>query len=228
MPNMMNNKFLLIKAIAQTEDINRTLLAQKLEISEAAVSKLISPLLQHGYIAETSYFSKKRQRKARFLSIAKNRFCVLVIRIVRKGVYSALIDVSGTVTNMNFEACRMEEFNETLMINCAVAMARQIPSGMTCLCAVIVHPGIVFDDPQNPSIKKYEHVPIFWNFFRVAEKIKEITGLKTFYENDCNCALIGEVWFGACREVETAVLYNIGIGIGAAAYSHGILQRRIQ
>jgi glucokinase len=56
---------------------------------------------------------------------------------------------------------------------------------------------------------------------RLAESIKEKTGLNTFVENDVNAAALGEMWKGAAKGNKTFVCIALGTGVGSAIVIDG-------
>lgn len=51
--------------------------------------------------------------------------------------------------------------------------------------------------------------------------IHEKTGLKTVFDKDANCALIGEHWIGEAKKYQNAVFLTLGTGIGGAIMKDG-------
>ncbi|MCC8166555.1 MAG: ROK family glucokinase [Planctomycetes bacterium] len=73
--------------------------------------------------------------------------------------------------------------------------------------------GLVFNAPNMPG---WENVPL-------AEIIRERTGIRTFIENDANCAGWGEYVHGAGRGVQHMMMVTLGTGIGGAIIIGGKL-----
>ena len=58
---------------------------------------------------------------------------------------------------------------------------------------------------------------------RLADSVRESTGLKTYVENDANCAAIGEMWIGAGKNVDNFLCLTLGTGVGGSI----ILNRKL-
>ncbi len=64
-----------------------------------------------------------------------------------------------------------------------------------------------------------------WIDAPLASKMRELTGLETFVENDANAFVLGEKWFGAGRGYDHIVALTLGTGVGGGVITHGILLR---
>lgn len=70
-------------------------------------------------------------------------------------------------------------------------------------------PGQVMEDG---SILLAENIG--WKNVPLTEKLKELTGLKIYTENDANLAALGEIWCGSARNFHSMVFITLGTGIG--------------
>lgn len=92
-----------------------------------------------------------------------------------------------------------------------------------CAAVAFAFPGIV--DPFNKTVistnKKYDDaVNVDLNSW-----CHRAFNLPFIFENDANCALLGECYYGSAKGSENAVLMILGTGIGTAAIINGELLR---
>ena len=221
----MNSRLAVIRTIIQTEDINRVLLAEKMGLSGAAITKIINPIVEQGFVQDPPYFSKMRNRKARYLSVKAHLNYVVCLRIVRKGVYSALVDVTGQIIHKEFHAVVLKQLDMTVLSSCIEAILQVADPKMHCLSCVVLSPGISYGllGKRSPISS-----PFYWDTAPFNTYMMDTFGIATYWENASNAALLGEIWFGAGKDDSSVVLYNIGEGIGAAAYFDGALHRGYQ
>ncbi len=59
----------------------------------------------------------------------------------------------------------------------------------------------------------------------VAKRIQEITGLRTFVDNDVNVSALAERYFGLCKNVDDFVWLTVSNGIGGGLYLNGDVYR---
>lgn len=60
---------------------------------------------------------------------------------------------------------------------------------------------------------------------KIAEKIKKITGLSVFCDNDVNISALAEKRFGVCKDVSDFLWITVSNGIGGGLYLNGELYR---
>ncbi|MCH4146942.1 MAG: ROK family protein [Prevotella sp.] len=75
--------------------------------------------------------------------------------------------------------------------------------------------GIVYDVANIPS----------WREVHLKEIIERETGIPTFVDNDVNCFVLGEKYFGAGRQYDDVVGITLGTGVGAGIITNGHLYR---
>ncbi len=68
----------------------------------------------------------------------------------------------------------------------------------------------------SPNLPDWRDVPL-------ADRIKDLTDLPTFVENDANAFVLGEKWFGAGKGYDHIVALTLGTGVGGGVITHGIL-----
>lgn len=64
-----------------------------------------------------------------------------------------------------------------------------------------------------------------WTGLELKYIIEKEYGLPTFVDNDCNVALLGEMWVGSGKNFTSTVMLTLGTGVGGAIYVDGRIQR---
>lgn len=57
----------------------------------------------------------------------------------------------------------------------------------------------------------------------IKESLKQEFSLPVWYENDANCAALGEAYFGAYKNTESQLILTLGTGVGGGFVNKGIL-----
>lgn len=64
-----------------------------------------------------------------------------------------------------------------------------------------------------------------WKYVELKKKLEKYLNIKTGIENDANCAVYGEKWIGAGRNVNNVVGFTLGTGVGGGIIIDGKLIR---
>lgn len=207
----------ILSIVAREEDINRTILSDRMNLSGAAITKIINPLVEKGFLDEVSRYSEIRQRKSRYLKLSKGRYAVACIRIARNSISGVVCDISGVLILQKSVGYEMGSYDDGIIKGMLESLKEGLDPSFLLLSAVLLHPG---------GLKRGEakmDPPYFWDFENLKKECERELGVKLVSRNDSNAALIGEVWFGIARNssVSSIVLYNVGRGIGASALING-------
>ncbi|WP_218080434.1 ROK family protein [Anthocerotibacter panamensis] len=62
-----------------------------------------------------------------------------------------------------------------------------------------------------------------WHNIPLAEQLEQLTNRRVVVANDANCAGLGEVWLGAARNQDEALVLTLGTGVGGAVILGGRL-----
>lgn len=212
------NRLNILQCIYKNEDVNRNYIVKKTGLTGAAVTKIIKSLTDENFVSEITYYSKIRKRKARYLKLSENKYGVVVIHIERDKIVASIVDINGTIFSLNEFGFSYNLIDENLIIKILDDLMKDFTKSMICLGCVIVTPGIVISDKDK---KERKQTPFYWDFDSLAVYIKTEYDVNLLNSNDSNAALLGECWFGKAKQENNSVLYNIGKGVGAAAFVNG-------
>lgn len=215
------NRFGILQKIYREHDVNRNYITQATGLTGAAVTKIINGLIEEGFIAEQTYYSELRNRKARYLSISKNCYYTIVLRVCRNSVVTAIADISGDLYYSTECSMSWEMFDQYAILERLQDIRNNLPKKGKCIGFVCVTPGIRSTDESISGVS----APFFWDLQSLRDLVQEQFRLPLYTENDSNAAILGEMWFGSGKDTDSFVLYNIGKGIGAAACLDGHLLR---
>lgn len=135
-----------------------------------------------------------------------------------------LIDENGAILCKSAFETRVGDSPESVIDQLAVCIQRIIHS-------MKVHPdllggiglgipgSILNGEVLHSNNLHWDHIPIV----DILSKKLSFDADKIFAENDANVAVLGEVYFGCCRDRQHAVLITLGTGIGTGIISNGQL-----
>lgn len=215
-----SNRFEIVKYIYRNEDVNRKQLATKLNLTGAAITKIINSLIEEEILEEENYFSKIRNRKARYLKITEKKFGLITLHFQRNSTRLAICDICGKILYIkNFT--KVLDLHDITIIKGILQMGLDnFDKSMKLLACVCITPGIQEFSNSNKKINPY-----YWDLKELRDYVVNNLNIEFISENDSNCALLGETCFGCAKQSKNVVLYNIGQGIGAAAIINSTLHK---
>ncbi|MBI4615749.1 MAG: ROK family protein [Planctomycetes bacterium] len=88
-------------------------------------------------------------------------------------------------------------------------------AGLGCAGALDLEAGVVVESPNLPA----------WNGAPARRLFAELLGVPVEFDNDANCAALGEHWLGAGRGASSLVALTLGTGIGGGIVLGGRVWR---
>ena len=216
----INNRYEIIQKIYQNTDINRNYITQITGLSNAAVTKIIDPLIKERFISEKNYFSNFRGRKARYLSICEGSFGIVTFYFGRSMIAASIADICGKLIYSQQYSITCQMLDDKILNEIVSETFKHFPESLSCLGCVVISPGIRVIE-ESEDLDKKSQVPYFWDFRKLRDIMDNKYHLPLYTDNVSNAALLGEKWFGKGRNTDNFVVYNIGRGIGSGVCIQG-------
>jgi len=213
------NRYEILQQVYRQRDVNRNYITQSTGLTGAAVTKIINSLIEEGFLTETAYYSELRKRRARYLSVSKQRYYVIVLCLCRTTILSAIVDIHGDIIYSRECSMSWEMIDQYAIAERLEDIKSNLPEQGLALGCVCITPGIRKTEESEEKV----HAPFVWDIKTLQVLVEEKFSLPLYTENDSNASLLSEMWFGAGKDTNSFVLYNIGKGIGAAACLDGHL-----
>lgn len=208
---MNKNDIRILELIQRKEVSSRVEIANKIEISQAAVSKRVKYLIENGYIKENYDKNKKTNgRNSIGLEINPNLGRVLGLYLAPEEISIVLSDLEGNL--LELEKKKIENIKEVKKIY--FDLIKKYSSKNRIINIGIAMNGIV--DVQN-GMSVYS-AAYGWNNVEVKSEIEKKFGIPVFVENGMNLMALYEKTYGLCKEKKSFVVINIGSGVGAGVY----------
>jgi len=148
--------------------------------------------------------------------------CVLAVDLGGTKLAVALVNSHGKV--MTRKSVQVDGSSARAPVKQIVALARELVGSKSLrgevAAAGVAVPGLVRRDGTvwAPNLRGWKKMPL-------ARRLKIALGVNVVVESDRNAAVLGEVWRGAARGKDDAVVLMLGTGIGAGILSGGRLVR---
>ncbi len=206
------NRQIILNYIRERGSVSRADIAVATELQRSTVSLIVEELLNADMIEETEGESSGG-RPPQLLSLKSLRPVAIGIDLGRKVTTMGVSDLSGKLLEKrsfptDFD---VDKTIERLIENAQYFIEK---SGGGIEAIGIGVPGLV--EAWNGSIINVPHLD--WHHPKIAERIREATGLPVLVENDTNAAALAELWLGR-PEISNVrdfavVLIHRGIGTG--------------
>ena len=197
-------------------------LSLKTEKSFPKTTKLITELMEEGFIKESGFASSTGGRRPLTYALQKDIMYVVSVATDQFTTRVAIMDMDN---NFVTEVVRMElPLNHPEVVNLLVKqIAAIIDSSGISLNEIL---GVGIGMPGFVNVKK----GINHSYLHVAQKsfiqhVSEILSLPVFIDNDSSLIALAELRFGVAKNIRNAMVINIGWGIGLGLILNGELYR---
>jgi predicted NBD/HSP70 family sugar kinase len=208
------NRSAILEIIRRNSPISRTAIAERLDVSLPTVMRIVDELMEEGFVRAQGNTEWSGGRRRPLLEFSGESFVVLGIDIGGMKMYGAISDLGGNVldeVDMGGHALSVEENYERLTGLIDTLLASSKVEGRRVRGIGIGVPGITL---HKDGIVKWAF-SLKWRDFPLKARLKEKYDLPITVDNDVNLAAMGELWFGADRDIRNMILITVGYGIGA-------------
>ncbi|WP_456439375.1 ROK family transcriptional regulator [Caldithrix abyssi] len=224
------NELNILRFIKNDGPLSRAELAKRYRLSKAAVSEIISNLLEMGYIHEIGMgnSTKLGGRKPILLKFNPRSGFAIGIEIKRDHARVALSDLDAKIYNNDYFSFKpgapLEEIVQQTFTYIDkffkidwVQRARPIGIGIAIPGLVNYKAGKI---QESDTLKK-------WVGFPLKRKYENRYKIETFVENDVKAISLGEFHFGTGKTARDMVYLWVGDGVGAGIIINGELHRGV-
>lgn len=215
-------------AILTRGPVSRRDIARFTDLSQGAVTKLVKPMLTHGYVVEQDGHSDGPGRPTIPLAVQPDRHFAVGIKITRDELIGVVVDLHAeirTSTRRPLPASTPEA-----VVASAADMVTELLDGSGAVDGNAgvrertLGVGVGLAGHVDGRSGVLHHSPILgWREVPLARMLSTATGLPVLIENDVNTLAVAEQWFGAGREADSFAVVTVGAGIGAGMVLRGRL-----
>ena len=135
-------------------------------------------------------------------------------------VKAGLVDELGNITGKSTMVTPLNSNSE--LANCIICLVKEVLAKTNKTIDEISSIGI--GSPGIINTLKGEIVyasNLGIEHFEVVKAVKDAFNVDCFVENDANCAVLGEYYFGSAKGVENVVMFTLGTGVGTGFIVNG-------
>lgn len=223
----LNNRAAIFSSIRQAGRISRSQLARESGLNPATVTHIVRELIDQGLVEEAGVKSMPRGRPMTMLRLRPDRGRIVAVNLSRQSLQVVLTDLNMQETIGHGEqeislARPASEITEVIGALINSVLAEHPADAKKTIGVGISAPG-VFDDLGGVSASA-AHL-LVWPKEFFSDRIKRLTGLPTFVDNDANALALAEMWFGVAQGLSDFVCLLVDTGVGGSVVMGGDVYR---
>lgn len=217
------NRAQALRSIILSGQTSRAVLARESGLSVASVTNLVSELISEGLVIEAGSVASSGGRPVTLLAPNPAGAYFLGADVGERGVAVELFDLSMARVDREFRGGREGETPATIATDLDEAMDAlrdRNPAAWERIVGIgLGLPGIVESDPSGSQVLYAQSLG--WDPVPIADLISR--DIPVFAENGAKTQAMAELWDGAARGVEEALVVLLGRGVGLGIVSDGEL-----
>lgn len=218
------NRALVLTHIVQSGTTTRADLARECGLSLASATNLVGDLIGEGLVHETGSVASRGGRPITLIAPRPSGAYLVGADVGERGVAVELFDLAMTRVDREFRGGRAEERPETIahdLDDALGALRQRNPDAWGSLVGVgLGLPGIVETAPDGRQTLYAQSLG--WDPLAIADLVHHDGPV--FAENGAKTQAMAELWFGAARGVDHALVALLGRGVGLGIVADGRLQ----
>lgn len=216
----------LFEAVLTRGPLSRRDAARLTGLSAASVTKLVKPMISHGYLIENVREAGVPGRPQIPLQVDAGRHHAVGIKLMDGEIVGVVADLHAEVqsahrmkygdTSPEGAVAAIEEMTRILLERSPVDRARLLGIGVGLGGHVNATTGVVVESPF-----------LGWRDVPLRKLLVQQMNLPVVIENDVNTLAVAEQWFGAGSSFSSFALVTVGVGVGCALVLDGQLWRGV-
>lgn len=209
----------IVKLLYRNKECSRVSLARELKLTQAAITKLINPLIESGLVEEAELIETAAGRKPKQLKLVSDKFHIVSGRINRDYVSAALYDLRGHLISEKTESL-ITHTAPSVALDTFEKLAEKLIKGTN---SNILGLGMAVPGPFNINTNKISLMTGFssWSDIDIKHELEERLNIPCFVEQDANCGAIAELWRGKHQFSENVIYITADRGVGAGIVIDG-------
>lgn len=222
------NRYGVLRHIVAESPVSRQELAAATGLSLATVANLVGELLELGLLVEVGYEDSDGGRPRGLVAVNAEGGALIGVDVAETYIHVELYDLALTVLARAEEELRPGE-NEPAQVLAHIVSAVSTVVGEAGIPADRVL-GVGVSMPG--MVDREGGVSVFapnwdWHDVPLLGLLAEHIPYPLYLDNPLRACTVAELWFGAARGCDDAVVVNLGTGVGAGLALGGALHRGV-
>ncbi|PZQ87619.1 MAG: ROK-family transcriptional regulator [Leifsonia xyli] len=219
------NRAAALQVVLRDRETTRAEVARRCGLSAASAANLVAELLADGLVVETGTVSSRGGRPISLIAPNADGAYAIGADVGERGVAVELFDLSLTMVDREFRGGREQETPEGIVVDLREAIAalraRNAARWPRVLGIGLGLPGVVETDAAGRQTLYAQS--LHWPALPIPLDLDP--DLPVFAENGAKTQARAELWFGAARGADHALIALLGRGVGLGVVRDGELFR---
>ena len=220
------NKNQMLSLLRERGPTSRVELAKLMGISQTAISRSTSRLLENGIIRECEAKDSVMGRKPVPVELCGDFCHVLAADIVGGTIRTAIADFLGVIVDYHEEHI-VKDKGANAVMDQVLRVLRNIIAGTSIprekIWGITIGTPGIFDPGSGKS--RFTFFMDKWDDIDIRSMIYEALSIDTLIENDVNLDVLGESWKGVGKDYENILYVKLGQGLASRVVLGGNLLR---
>ena len=217
------NRELLLNFLRSEGECARITLAKLSGLKQATVTNIINDFIRWGIVKEVGFLTGEKGRRSIGISLNKEEYGVIGIRITRKNYSFGLFNIAGEEIFSRIS----EDFTG---VSAKEVFSHLLKSVDQCIGEAegrkILAIGVAIPGPYNRVTRRIELMTgaSGWNEVPIEQELKNRYHIPIYIEQNANAAAVAQYWYNRDKLDNDLLVYvAAGQGIGAGIISDGEL-----
>ncbi|UVI30109.1 ROK family transcriptional regulator [Paenibacillus spongiae] len=222
-----HNRRTVFELIKKHHPLSRADIAKRTGMSPTTVSRIAFELMEQGYLSESDQAAASTGlgRKSTLIGLVNTAVLSVGIELDRHRASIGILDLQGSVLCTCKLARQAEESPEETISRISAAIEELVQRNAVDRTRIIGIgiglPGIINNDKGDVVFS----VQLGWKNVRLAERLTELTGIRTAVDNELKAKALAEHLKGAAVGSRRTAILGLGSGVGSALILEGEVYR---
>jgi predicted NBD/HSP70 family sugar kinase len=222
------NRYEVLRQIIAESPTSRPELAAATGLSIATVATLVGELLDLRMITEVGFEESAGGRPRGLVAVNASGGALIGVDIAETYVHVELFDLGLNVLARAEEDVRPGESLPEQVVGHVAAAVGSVVTQAGIEGARVLGVGVSVPGQVDRATGISEYAPNWdWHDVPLLDLLAEYIAYPLYLDNPLRASAVAELWFGAARGSQNAVVVNLGTGVGAGLILGGALHRGV-
>jgi predicted NBD/HSP70 family sugar kinase len=217
----------VFEAVLTRGPLSRRDAARLTGLSPASVTKLVKPMISHGYLVERDREAGVPGRPQIPLQVDPERHYAVGVKLMEGELVGVMADLHAEVQSSH--RLKYDDLSPEGVVEAVAAMTETLLDRSPAAHDRLLGIGIGLGGHVDGAAGLVVQAPFLgWRDVPLQRMVAERLGVDVVLENDVNALAVAEQWFGPGFAFQTFAVVTLGVGVGCAFVIDGKLWRGVR